>query len=432
MRSAPISAAALLLGLAGCGFTYTTIPEPFVRPGARIFYLKTVRQTETEVSSYKGTGISTTVQYTRYTAVDLASCRKLGVVTVPGKTWEMAWDSDGGDNLWFTQNLDFKDGRSFRGRQAEFPRTSSGGDWAKASTLRLVASPGEAPAIWDFHTGRKTPVPEDAIQLAQRRWTSNGARQLLALAPNATDGGVDVLVVDQASGDGPPSFRRETLAVEGIGPQRVGLSSDDSAIVFADAKGLVEAFDLEGGRKLWTTPTPEYAIIGGGRSPVFAFKEAPAVLANGFPCTPGVDLMALVAGALPRKVAYPGCLQGLEWVEGGRFLIGSVGEERHDAINAAFDTESGRMVSLPRNAAHPVSVGGALLFDDGDRDGPSRRRQLFKVDFQHGASPVDRHAADIRFVVPDPVSGTVVVSAASDDVRVYRASTGRLERCIEP
>ena len=197
--------------------------------------------------SSKGTGVSTTVQYTRYTAVDLASCRKLGVVTIPGKTWEVAWDSDGGDYFWFTQNLDFKDGRSFRGAASRVPEDQLGRRLGEGQHPAPRGLAGRGAGDSDSRTGRKTPVPEDAIELAQRRWTSNGARQLLALAPNATDGGVDVLVVDQPSGDGPPSFRRETLAVEGVGPQRVGLSPDDSAIVFAHAQGLVEAFDSSKG-----------------------------------------------------------------------------------------------------------------------------------------------------------------------------------------
>jgi hypothetical protein len=49
---------------------------------------------------------------------------------------------------------------------------------------------------------------------------------------------------------------------------------------------------------------------------------------------------------------------------------------------ALFDTRSGSTFMLSHTARHPVSLGGALFFDDG----PESNRRLYQVDFARGAA----------------------------------------------
>ena len=64
-RRPPVRLPALAAGalaIASCAFQHSTIPRPFLRPGARVFYVKVARETNTDTTTYKVRSVVTTVQ----------------------------------------------------------------------------------------------------------------------------------------------------------------------------------------------------------------------------------------------------------------------------------------------------------------------------------------------------------------------------------
>jgi hypothetical protein len=428
---------AAAVAMVGC-YTETTIPEPFVRPGAPIFYLKIQRESFHEETTIHGPHVSLIVHSTIYTAVDLATCRELGTKKFSGDTWEEAWDPDG-DDLWVADYPMANHSDSFRGRQAHPPGLNRyDRRWEEAGTLRVARWSGPAPAIWDFHSGKETPIPGgDAVLEGGGFYPiPAGPHRLAAFAAGAGGRGEGLLVVaDQGAGDAPPIVARWPIVVEGRYARPVAVSPDGTAVVLSGAPGALEAFDLRDGHALWkTNALSDGGLIGGGRSPVLGIA-APSESSSGrVSCSRGLDLIDVASGALVRKVVYPWCVRLDEWVDGGRFLLGSAHSADEDGVRGAFDTEIPRMIPLPASASRPVSTGGTVFFRDGPRDGANR---LFHADFAGGAEgrgavAIDGHSGDIRFVAPDRVSGTVVVSGPNDEVLVYRPTTGRLEKCLSP
>jgi hypothetical protein len=416
------------LALAGCGFiTRSTIPAPFLRPGAPVFYLKIERYSLSETTTYKGTSVGTIVHSTRYVAVDLATCRKLSELTVDGKTWEQAWDPDD-DDIWFAQDIGYKQARSFHGHEAALPKIVHPGvaSWTTAGALRLVRpdDDGAGPAVWSFHTGRSTPVPprpdpagSAARATEQIRADLYGGRRLVGIEAPGPAGSIDIIVAEPADDpNAPPVVARRTLAVANGNETPLGVARDGHAILFGDQERALELFDLADGRRLWRHTLPPETYIVGPPSPVLLFLGPPDRRAG------------LSCGHTIATLDIPDCIASLDLLRSGAFALGETfsAGPRYPIV---VDTRKGLTVPVSGRPRLPASVGDALYYINGDES----RDRLYKVDFARGAAvPVEPYVGDIHFVAADPVSGTLVLSASSDDVLVYRASTGRIEKCIAP
>jgi hypothetical protein len=412
----------------GCGFIpRSTIPQPFVRPGAPVFYLKVERFSEKETTNYKGTSVGRIVHFTRYIAVDRATCRKMGELRINGKTREEAWDP-AGDDLWFTQEAS-RQTRSFHGHEVRLPEIAHPGvtEWAAAGALRF-AYPADAagPVVWSFHTGRATPIPPRPAAGGSKylRGKLYGGGRLVGVEAPSPAGTIDVIVVDPpADPDADPGVARRTLTVEDANAQAVGVARDGHAILFADQQRALELFDLADGHRLWRHTLPPQSSIAGSPSNVLVFL-------GGYHEASGTDSFATLdglTGARPRQVDIREWFSTLDPVASGGFALGEtyLPEPRHPI---AVDTRKGLTMAVPGRPRLPTSVGGELYYvDDQSRD------RLYRADFARGVTvPVEPVVDDIRFVAADPVSGTLVLTASSGDVFVYRAATGRIDKCIEP
>ena len=429
-----LAVAGIGIALGGCGFIpRTTIPQPFVRPGAPVFYLKIERYSLSETTTYNGTGVTTVVHSTRYVAVDLATCRKLGELTVEGKTREQAWDP-AGDDLWFSQDAGSRQARSFRGREAALPEIVQPGvaSWTTAGPMRLVLPDGAGPAVWSFHTGRSTPIPPRPTGAPdygaeQIRGQFYGAGRLVGIERPDPAGTVDVIVVEPSiDPNATPVVARRTLMVGDPNETPLGLARDGHAILFGDQQRALELFDLANGRQLWRHTLPPQTQIVGPPSPLLLFLGPPDTAA-GLPCGHTIATLDDLTGARPGQVDIHDCAN-LDLLESGAFALGQTFSPgpRHTLV---VDTRRGLTMAVSGRPRLPASVGDALYYVDGDQS----RGRVYRADFASGAAvPVEPYVGDIRFVAADPVSGTLVLTASSDDVLVYRAATGRIDKCIAP
>ena len=258
LGTALLAVAGNALAVGGCGFIpRSTIPQPFVRPGAPVFYLKVERYSLSETTTYKGTGVETVVHSTRYIAVDLATCRKLGELKVDGKTAEEAWDPSG-DELWFSPGIGYgsRQARSFHGREVALPKIARPGAprWTTAGALRFVyPDDGAEPAVWSFHTGRSTPVPPPAAVGAPAGASEHiraevyGAGRLIGIEAPAPAGTVDIIVVEPPiDPNAPPVVVRRTLMVGDQNERALGVARDGQTILFADQQRALEPLRLGG------------------------------------------------------------------------------------------------------------------------------------------------------------------------------------------